>query len=172
MARPYEKLVSLLRRLGARDAESWARSEVDEGIPQLLRFLVLRGMWKGVIGEDETRWIEAHVASAEREPNAPLSGAGHALRRLLASGAAPADLTELVRGMQYETLFHVAYLLDDSVPAFDDVRADVPELDDVAWGLWEEDDEGAPVQRIGGLHESVLDTDPTGREMRPATTKR
>jgi len=172
MARPYEELVSLLRRLGARDAESWARSEVDEGIPQLLRFLVLRGMWKGVIEEDETNWIEAHIASAKRDPNAPLSGVGGALQRLLTSGAEPADLSELVRGMQYETLFHIAYLLDDPVSALDDVRTHVPELEDVAWGLWEEGDEERPSQRIGGLHESALETDPTGREMRPAPPKR
>jgi hypothetical protein len=157
---------------GARDAESWARSEVDKGIPQLLRLLVLRGMWKGVICEDETNWIEAYVASAKRDPNAPLSGVGGALQRLLASGADPVDLTELVRGMQYVTLFHIAYLLDDPVPAFDDVRRDVSELENLAWGLWREGDEERPIQRIGGLHESALEMDPTGREMRPAPPKR
>jgi hypothetical protein len=172
MARRYEKLASLLRRLGAPDPEAWARSEVDEGIPQLLRFLFLRGMWKGVVREDDTSWIEAHVGDSIRDPNGPLSGVGSALQRLVAGGADPGDLCELVRGMQYETLFHIAYLLDDATAAWDDVRADVPELEDVDWGLWQHNSTGRPVCRIGSLHENALVTDPTGREMRPAAKRK
>jgi len=42
------------------------------------------------------------------------------------------------------------------------------ELSDFAWGLFQLDGDGTPVPPcIGGLHESVLETDPTGREMRP-----
>ena len=132
MARSYEELVSLLRRLGARDAESWARSEVNEGIPQLLRFLVLRGMWKGVITEGDASWIEHHIEAAKRDPKAPLSGVGGALQRLLAAGADPLDLGEVVRGMQYETLGHIAYLLHDPAPAFDDIQEEAPELEGIA----------------------------------------
>jgi hypothetical protein len=171
MASRYDKLLSVFRRLGARDAEDWATSEVEEGIPQLLRFLFLRGMWKGVVSEGDTEWIDAYVAMSKRDPDAPLSGVGAALQRLLAGGADPSDLCDLVRGMQYETLFSVAYLLDDPSPAWDDIQADVPELEDVAWGLWEEDGDERPVRRIDGLHESALDTDPTGREMRPAAKR-
>src|SRR5580704_15298916 len=164
MARSYKELVSLFRRLGARDPEDWARSEVSEGIPQLLRFLFLRGMWKGVIADGDTGWIELRIASTRDEPDAPLAGVGTALQRLLAAGADPQDLSDVVRGMQYETLFHIAYLLDDSDAAWDDVRSDVPELEDVSWGLWEEsNDEEEATRSIDGLHESALETDPTGR---------
>lgn len=38
----------------------------------------------------------------------------------------------------------------------------------VNWGLFEIDEDAKPFGRmIGGLHESVLELDPTGREMRP-----
>ncbi len=37
----------------------------------------------------------------------------------------------------------------------------------VAWALAQVDDAGNVLGGIGGLHESVLETDPTGREMRP-----
>lgn len=37
----------------------------------------------------------------------------------------------------------------------------------VNWTLFEVTDEGEPLHPIGGLHESVLDTDPSGREMPP-----
>src|ERR1700721_2066938 len=105
MTNSYESLVSILKRLGAQDAESWARSEVTEGTPQLLRYLVLRGMWKGVVEDGDTNWIEAHVALVQRNPSAPLAGIGAALKRLLPAGADPVDLSEVARGMQYETLF-------------------------------------------------------------------
>jgi hypothetical protein len=41
-----------------------------------------------------------------------------------------------------------------------------PELE-ASGGLFQTDDDGQPVVPITGLHESVLDTDPTDREMRP-----
>ncbi len=36
------ELTELFARLGARDPEKWARSQIKEGIPQLARFLFLR----------------------------------------------------------------------------------------------------------------------------------
>jgi hypothetical protein len=167
MRRSYEELLSLFRRLGARDPEGWARSEATEGIPQLLRFLVLRGMWASVIGDGETGWIQAKIVGSQREPNAPTSGIGAALERLLAAGAAPLDLADVVRGMQFQTLHRISYLLGDSDAALDGVRHLVPELEDLTWQLWGEDGDGGPARRIDMLHESVLETDPTGREMRP-----
>jgi hypothetical protein len=38
----------------------------------------------------------------------------------------------------------------------------------MAWQLMRTNDDGDCLGPIGGLHESVLETDPTGREMRPA----
>ena len=40
-------LAHLFKIAGASDPEAWARSEVEEGIPQLARFLFLRQAWKG-----------------------------------------------------------------------------------------------------------------------------
>jgi hypothetical protein len=42
-----------------------------------------------------------------------------------------------------------------------------PELSDLSWTLFELDRKGRPKQRIDGLHESVLETDPKGRECQP-----
>jgi hypothetical protein len=59
-------------------------------------------------------------------------------------------------------LFNICYLLDD--PNFAE-----QELEEFAWGLFEVDENDNPIgARIGSLHESVLATDPTGREMRPS----
>jgi hypothetical protein len=76
------------------------------------------------------------------------------------------DLTKIVRVMQWRLLFGLCYLLDDPDHCRDDRRI-IQEAGDVLWCLFQVDDKGYPVAEIGGLHESVLETEPTGREMRP-----
>jgi hypothetical protein len=62
--------------------------------------------------------------------------------------------------MQWQLLFALCYLLSDpDIPE--------PELADVNWALVEVTNNGEIGRPIGCLHESVLETDPTGREMRP-----
>src|SRR5579872_1632644 len=51
------ELSALFRKLGARNPESWARSQLEENIPQLARFLFLRQAWKLVIDENDHGWI-------------------------------------------------------------------------------------------------------------------
>lgn len=153
-----EQLTTVFRKLGAPDPELWAASQVSEGIPQLARFLFLRQAWRGVLSEDDGTWIGGVLHSADDDSDEP--GAARALRRLLDAGADPADLTELVRVMQWQLLHHLCYLLEDP----GDVE---PEVAKIAWMLFQVDEDGRPQAPMTGLHESVLDTDPSGREMRP-----
>lgn len=153
------ELTERLRKLGAPDPESWAVSELEEGIPQTARFLFLREAWRSVVPSGEHRWIDDAIAAAERKPNDPYAGAGHALSRLRARGATDRELTELVRAMQAELLFSLCYQLED--PNLE------PEAQGITWGLFVTKADGEPVGRLGGLHESVLETDPSGREVRP-----
>lgn len=153
------EILDALIRLGAPEPESWAASEVDEGIPQLARFAFLRGAWLGVIDAKDSSWMDRVVAQTPVGSEAPFAGTAHALRRLLEAGVDRGDLQQVVRGMQAELVFHLCYLLDD--PAVVDGN------DVVSWALFELDDHEQPARAIGGLHESVLETDPTGREMRP-----
>src|SRR5262245_24806012 len=76
------ELTELFRKLGASDPEGWASSQIEDGIPQLARFLFLRQAWKNVVREDDPSWIDNVIAHAEKRPNDPYAGAGHALRRL------------------------------------------------------------------------------------------
>jgi hypothetical protein len=156
-----QQLAALFRRLGARNPEAWAESQVGEGINQLHRYLFLRQAWSRVIAEDDQSWIDRAIVDSKKDPDAPYAAVGHSLSRLLAGGASRGDLADLVRGMQALLLFHICYLLDDS-------SLEEPELANVGWSLVETDEDLEPTGKtIGGLHESVLDTDPTGREMRP-----
>ena len=159
-----DDLVDLFRRLGAPSPRAWAHSQVTEGIPQLARFLFLKQAWSNVVSEGNTAWIENAIKSAQVRPDDPYAGLGAALARCKAAGASPDDLTEIARCVQAELLFAIAYLLEGPP---DDLDIDV----DVSWGLFETDEHGHPTKnRIGDLHESVLELDPTGREMRPMSS--
>lgn len=160
--RPLNKaeLMAVFRRLGARDPEGWARSQIAEGINQLARYLFLRQAWGLVVDESDADWIERHIKRAEAKPREPYAGVGLALKALRARGAEGDEILDLVRGVQAELLFDLCYLLDEG----GDHEA---EALGVEWGLVEIDQEGRPRERIDGLHESVLGTDPTGRELRP-----
>ena len=158
-----EKLTEHFRALGAFDPESWARSQIEEGIPQYARLVFLRQAWQSVIADGDTSWIDPEIQEAERRPRQPGAGIGPALKRMLAAGASREDITEVVRVMQWSVLQGIAYQLAD--PGVVEYPSD--ETPRVNWTLFEVDDDGQPLHAINGLHESVLDTDPTGREMRP-----
>lgn len=155
-----KQLTALFRKLGARDPESWARSEVEEGVPQLARFMFLRQAWRAVVAEGDATWIDQAIAESTAHPTDSYAGIGRGLQVLRARGATDDELTDVVRGMQAQVLFHFCYLLEDP----GDVE---PEAADLSWALVQTDADGHVVSGIRSLHESVLETDPTGREMRP-----
>jgi hypothetical protein len=76
-----DELTALFEKLGAREPGSWARSQLSEGINQLQRFLFLRQAWSLILREDDTDWIHGEIARAQRRPDGPYAGVGHALRR-------------------------------------------------------------------------------------------
>ncbi len=156
-----EDLTELFRRLDASDPEGRARSQVNEGINQLHRYLFLRQAWSRVVTEGDQSWIDDAISNSTKRPDAPYAGIGHSLNRLLAAGASRNDLVDLARGMQARLLFDICYLLDD--PSLEE-----PELADLGWSIVETGSDLEPTRNvIRGLHESVLETDPTKREMRP-----
>jgi hypothetical protein len=65
--------------------------------------------------------------------------------------------------MQWELLTSLLYQLDDPGA----VEYPSNKLPRVGWALVELDDNDEPKHVIDSLHESVLETDPAGREMRP-----
>lgn len=159
-------LTEHFRSWGVDDAEGWARSQLSEGINQYARLVFLSGAWQSVIREGDTTWIDGLVSAAEKRPDDPGAGAGLALKRLMAAGADRDDLGDLVRVMQWELLAALAYQLSD--PHIVTYPSDpVPR---VGWALFEVDDNGRPLREIGMPQESVLETDPTGREMRPRSS--
>jgi hypothetical protein len=157
-----EALSEIFRRLGARDPEQWAHSQVTEGIPQLLRFLFLKDAWSSVHREGDASWIDREIESAAKDPHAPYAGLGQALARCRAATVSDEDLTEIARCLQAQMIFDIGYLLDGG--SLTDIADEAP----VTWGLFQTDESDAPFgPAVRGLHESVLEMDPTGREMQP-----
>jgi hypothetical protein len=156
------ELTKLFAELGANAPELWARSEIQEGIPQLLRFLFLKNAWNAIPAEGSNEWIDKEISGSAARPEAPYAGLGQALARCRALGVADEDLTDIARCLQAQMIFTLGYLLENG-PSEPNAG-----LQDVCWGLFEIDENGLPIGRqISGLHESVLDLDPTGREMCP-----
>ncbi|MFF7888707.1 hypothetical protein ACH40F_47970 [Streptomyces sp. NPDC020794] len=130
--------------LGADEPLAWAFSQVTEGIPQMARYLILRRFWSEAINQwEQPRAIDALPAT----------------HRLLASGADRADIARVARTAAFETIAAVVNVLDEGFAS---------DLDDDSlpgWCLQETTRDGTPTGRsIGGLHESLLETDPSGNE--------
>jgi hypothetical protein len=150
------RALEILKSIGAGDhAESYAKSEARG--PFVARYLLLRGMWACAIDEDD-RWQKTWFHES------PVAAA---IERLLAKGIDPADLTDVVRAMQVETLFNVCQLLDNPGHGIEDLQEKIPE--NIEWRVAEYDGEKERVgdRAILDIHESFHSLDPTGREGQP-----
>jgi hypothetical protein len=157
------ELTELFRRLGAQEPEDWARSQIREGIPQLLRYLFLRQAWRQVVAPGDRDWMTVR----EDDPD-DRDEFGEAIDAVLATGVSAQDLTTVVRIMQWIILFRFCVLLDGGLAFRTDAgHSTLQELVGFRWRLSLVDENGNPAQPIDALHESVLETDPTGMEMRP-----
>lgn len=85
-----------------------------------------------------------------------------ALARCRERGVGDDDLTEIARCLKAQMMFSLAYLIDSGPDEY------VTDVQDITWGLFQVDENSRPFgPPIAGLYESVLEMDPTGREMRP-----
>jgi hypothetical protein len=154
----FTKLTEIFRAAGAPDPESWARSELQEGIPQLIYFSFCKSLWQIVKDEKDTAWIDREIASSDKYPNDPCAQIGPALAEMKAKGVSEKAITDFARVLQYEALYHACSVLDHSR------QEDVPSH---AWGLYAENKKRQLKRRLGCTHEILLSLDPSGREMRP-----
>jgi hypothetical protein len=156
-----EELVALFRGLGAHSPEDWVQHLPEDPSTHLARYMFLKQAWDSVAQEGDTKWMDDAITRSEQHPDEPYAGLGQSLQKVLAAGVPREDITELARCLQAGMLFRIAYLLDGrSYP--------VKGLEHIDWALFRTDEEGNPTKdQIAGLHESVLETDPTRREMRP-----
>jgi hypothetical protein len=145
-----DHLTNLFGALGADDPRGWASSEVEENIAQLARFLVLRLLWRCAIDVWATDELDSVPAA----------------QRLLAADADRTDLVRLARHAAYAAVHQTLYRIDEGY----DPETPIAGLP--GWQLMEaiEVDQSGDVELtgrpVGGLHESILRMDPSGREAR------
>jgi hypothetical protein len=80
------ELAKVFAELGASSPESWAESQINEGIPQPLRFLFLKSAWHYVAAEGDDSWIDEEIQLGRNRPQAPFAGLGQTLEKLRSQG--------------------------------------------------------------------------------------
>lgn len=135
-------LKSTFRELGAANPEIWARSQVDEGIPQLARFVLMRGLWKAIDARAESDALDSHPQAA----------------RLIAAGGNRDDVVFLARVSAFDAIMDVISLFDNGPD--DDHAGRLP-----GWRLVEVDQDDRPTgHTVDALHEGFTSVDPSGRD--------
>lgn len=142
-------MASVLEQLGvAPDAAGAIGRDIQQGDARALwAELLLRGLWSTVI--DETQPLDA-----DRNGSA-------ALRRLLDSGADPADLVDLIRETQVDLIYNVTQLIDEPAEV---LGLELPVALELSVRLADKDSKAAPVY---SLHSSLMELDPSGRHGEP-----
>lgn len=125
--------------------------------------IFLRGVWKYIPDEEETEWIER--CSKEEMSSKPLGDLGVILREMIDKGITPKTIARLMKINAFQTAFGIMYHLGDPDASYEGFAED---CERISWGLFTIDKEThLPIEPIGGLHESILSLDPSGRGMRP-----
>jgi hypothetical protein len=150
--------VEAFRRLGVRQPERWAHSQITHGIPQLARASLLYWLWDEVVSQRDINWVDREIQfymdAESRKPDRAALMFPHApvLERLLSLGVTREELTTLVRQMQAKVLTSTCVVLDTISYPPDEVPIN-------RFGAFELDEDGKPLHRVRGLHESVYDFD-------------
>ena len=108
--------------------------------------------------EDELDWVNNRIQYNYSTPGDPCSQLPQALKEMLDKNVSREAIIDLIRVIQYETLFHVCSTIDRTY------EADTPVSE---WSLYQLNDNDDPTDIISGLHESLLEFDPSANEMRP-----
>ena len=153
------RMIQRMTELGTPDPQEWVQSEIEENIPQMASFLVLRNLWREIDAwRDQNTWMPQMVTESEENPHGFFADAGIALKRMQESGISMNDVGCVARFVAYSTTFSVLNRIDEGCDP--EAAEDVP-----GWVLAETNSEGEGTGRvIAGLHESILLLDPSGRE--------
>lgn len=146
-----DELTALLTRLGAKDARDRARLQIEEGHPELERYLLVDHAIRCTVTQRTIAWIESALWNAPDAPVRPLSAA---LERVLASGASREDITTIVGVMQREAIQAVFDVLDNPTDAIWFAEAN-------GWKLFQTNPDGAPLCDMRGLGDLAREIAPS-----------
>ncbi|MEY9933221.1 hypothetical protein ABH926_007874 [Catenulispora sp. GP43] len=130
----------------------------------------LTTVWSMVVDEDSysdgrPSWIDLR---GDQQGGVPAGTGADALQRILACGADPDDLTDVVREMQHNLLYGVCQLIDDPGLLGIGLDEEWSEPTDPRWELVAVRTVGPAGQApIRDLHSSLDAVDPSGRDGAP-----
>ena len=156
--RDLESLTDVFRQAGATNPDMWASSQIEEGINQLGRFSFLKTITSEWLKENDLSWVDNQIEFNYTRPGEPCSQLPKALKERLGKNVSRETIIDLIRVIQFNTLFHVCSTIDKSF------EVDAPVTN---WILYEVDADDNTKDSINGLHESLLEFDPSGKAMRP-----
>ena len=159
-AQRLHELASVFRKLGVRDPEAYAQSEVERGMPVLALMYFLRRAFDELVQDNDTSWMKPVLHSSHFPTSCRRS-----LERILKAGVDRQDVTQLVRCMQHELLVDLVFLIDGTTAYhFDDPELR-KHLGPVGWTLFQVDDNGHPTAPMKAMHE-LLDEIDSGARLR------
>jgi len=149
-------LIEEFRRLGLERPESWARSQVREGINQLSRARLLYWLFSNITrtDNDNDRSVADAVNRYDRdEAGQPGSGIvsnpqAQIYKRMLSEGFTERDIRVVIRETEIKALMNFVCALDGCV-------SPPPEAGSCGFGVFEIDEKGRPLRPVNALHESV-----------------
>jgi len=147
------ELVSVFEKLGVSNPESFARSQLNEGIPQLSMVFFLYRAFHSLVREGDHKWIRGLTHSPRANP------CGAALERILDRGTDLNDLVTFAKCAQRELLVDLIYIIDDATAVHFDDEDVRRSLTPIHWRLFQVDRNGAPIVALDGLHELLGEFD-------------
>lgn len=159
-----QKLSQVFRDLGATNPESFASSQLQEGIPQLAHFVFLKQAWENIIDlENIDLWFDHIAQLAEEYPRGLPRQIAEALTPIISKGVSREEIAKLIQLVQYDTLDKLCFMLDDGGFASPlNVRDE--EWQPVRWSRIQVDDDGNFVAPISALHEYSNGESPDGKQ--------
>lgn len=157
------ELVEWFKAIGESEPDFAAEEELS-GRGYLARALFLRGVVRCVSDR-----------SVEEPSRLEYPGGTEALRRLLEAGADVGDVRTVFRAAQWQSLWQLVCMLDDSSTGIADLQEIIQDV--VQWRLFRVGEDGQPLVPLSSLHEDLVDALPipqaqTETETETETTKR
>src|SRR5436305_1623357 len=133
------RLIEMMEQAGASDAELWVQSEIQEDIPQVARYLLLRNIGIDAMNRSDEylKWL-AHEISNPKDSRSTTMEAVAALKSLLDASVNKDDIGKIARYVIEQAIFRTLVVIDNG---YDDWHEGLTD-EAPGWAMAELDAEG------------------------------
>jgi hypothetical protein len=119
-----------------------------------------RSVWLQLPDEEDTRWVRRMAEMPRSEQ--PCGDEGALIKRMLDCGLTEYEIARFAKLACYDAAFSLTYMLGDPGAGIEGMK-----VDRVEWRLFQTSSAGEAREQMYGMHEFLLQLDPSGRDMRP-----